>query len=80
MYNELTDEFLDHTGGMCVTHHYRVKVIVLSLLLATSNVSTVSQGIVRMQGLPFRATEDDIVSTVLMQWSCPCVYVYHIQT
>jgi len=60
---------------MCVTHHYRVKMIVLSLLLATSNVSTVSQGIVRMQGLPFRATGDDIVSTVLIQWSCPCACV-----
>ena len=32
--------------------------------IASSNVSTVSQGIVRMQGLPFRATEDDIVSAL----------------
>jgi len=31
----------------------------------TNSVATVSQGIVRMQGLPFRATEGDIVSLSL---------------
>ena len=53
-------------------------------LLASSNVSTVSQGIVRMQGLPFRATEDDIVSTLLntvlvpLLLLCICLHVYRI--
>ena len=41
--------------------------------LASSNVSTVSQGIVRMQGLPFRATEDDIVSRLLNTSLLLCV-------
>ena len=54
-------------------------------LLASSNVSTVSKGIVRMQGLPFRATEDDIVSTLKRSDSsylslycllCLCLHIY----
>ena len=44
---------------MCVA-----ELVYLSFI-ASSDVSTVSQGIVRMQGLPFRATEDDIVSVLL---------------
>ena len=42
-----------------------LELMLYCYFVASSNVSTVFQGIVCMQGLPFRATEDEIVSILL---------------
>ena len=62
---------------MCVDKCCRVNIILFCFLVASSNVSTVSQGIVRMQVLPFRATKDDIVSNLVLFFTYSIVQNFH---